>query len=120
MVKRVLTVIGFVVAAWAGVMVIRLLAPSNAHGLAWMLRELIFNPLAILFVVAAWFWRSRFPVAWLAVRWFYGVTWTLFGLNFLLLSGGISGIAVVGGIALLASLWKERMNRRGTLAGPVA
>jgi hypothetical protein len=79
MIKRVLTVIGFVVAVYAGVVVIRLLAPSNAHTMAWMLRTLIFNPLAILLVVAAWFWRSRLPVAWTVVRWFYGVTWTLFG-----------------------------------------
>jgi len=126
--KRVLTVVGFVVAAYAGVVVIRLLAPSNATTLAWMLRTLIFNVYAILLVVAAWFWRSRFPVAWSAVRWFYGVAWTLFGLDFLLDNitrsnpAGIilSGAAVVGGVALLTSLWRESgLNPRGRLESGV-
>lgn len=89
--------------------------------MAWMLRTLIFNPVAILLVLAAWWWRSRLPVAWSVVRWFYGVMWTLFGLFFLQATfslrhpaGLLSGIAVVAAVALLASLWREWTNRRRT------
>jgi hypothetical protein len=43
-----------------------------------------FNLVAIILVLAAWWWRRRVPVPWSVLRRFYGVAWTLFGLNFLL------------------------------------
>lgn len=55
------------------VVLIRLLASSNAVVLAWMLRSLIFRPIAVVLVLAAWVGRRRLPLAWLVIRRFYGV-----------------------------------------------